>query len=1366
MSSKGIRPLPEFNPTDSSAPEWELYKRDFQIHLDAFGLDDKPGRRKVGVLLANMGRECVKIYDAFEWAPEIVADEPHGIVGKPAEDRYDLDTVFAKFDRHFGVHNYRNIKRQEFLNTKRGSMSIMDFISELKRKAEHCQYGEQKEGLICDMVINGVKDKKCSEKLMEIPADQLNIDRVVQVCRQVELTTAHLKTLEENPNVNMAKTSHSYQGNKTQTNYSNCPKCCRRHEYRNCPAFNKTCDTCGVSGHFKASRLCRGTVPRRRMVHNSARGRGWRPPYRGRGTRRRVNYAETGENEELNEMFTQSASISDVFIAKADASDNQEWTVTLKVGNEDLNLEIDSGAMCNVMSKRIAEKFQRVAQITQSDTIINGVSGKPIKAQGKIVLPCVYKGTNRNVEFQVMDTPRNVNLLGRNESVKFGLIMRVNTVKMESDAIIKEYSDVLGEEIGCLPGEYEIKLDKSVQPVVHAPRPVPVAIRDQLKIELDHLERCGIIKQEKEPTRWVNSMVCVRKKNGRVRICIDPIDLNKAIMREHYPMRTIDDVATRLHGSKFFTTLDANMGYYQIKLAEESSLLTTFNTPFGRYRYLRMPMGAKCASEVFQREMETHFGCMNGAEVIVDDILVHGKTLEEHNARLKSVLEKARTINLKLNIKKCVFAQPEVDYVGHKLTGEGIKPTDQRIAAIINMRDPENHSELETILGMLSYVSKFIPCLSELNAPLRDLKKEETWNWNDSAKQAFMKIKSTLVSTKVLRYYDLNKLVTLTVDASMRGLGAAIIQEDGVVAYASRALSPTEQKYAQIEKEMLAVVFGCEKFHKLLYGRQNFTVESDHKPLESILKKAIHKAPLRIQRMMLKLQPYEFTLVHKSGKEMGLADCLSRLPLDEIGTKTIDEELMVFKTDTLSCTNHDKIAGLTQGDEQFQVLAKVISRGWPETKSELPVEAIPFWDYRDEMAVYNGVLYRGDRVCIPAEMRTETLKAIHSSHLGIVNCKKRARELVFWPGMNKQIEDLVSKCSACLMQRNKQAKEPMIIQPIPELPWSKVGMDLCEHEGYHYLIMVDYYSNFIEVAPLQRDTRTSTLLKHIKQNVARYGIMDTIMSDNGPQFTSSEFKDFTEKYGIRHITSSPLHQQANGLAEKAVQTVKNLIKKCAESGDDIYLSLLELRNTPRDNEIGSPMQRLMSRRAKTLIPIAQKLRKPESSSGENVASKLLDYREKQKFYYDQHAKVKDDLQPGDAVRINSPSGWKPAEYVRKSEHPRSHIVKAGETGREYRRNTDKILKTRETPHIISGNDNVEIPFAPVESAVDRSISPRERASGENASVENASANKDKPIQPNPEKTAIEKAQMQENSVRKKTRFGRELRRPKRLIENV
>ena len=200
-------------------------------------------------------------------------------------------------------------------------------------------------------------------------------------------------------------------------------------------------------------------------------------------------------------------------------------------------------------------------------------------------------------------------------------------------------------------------------------------------------------------------------------------------------MNSIDDIATRLNGSKYFSKLDANMGYYQIKLTEGSSHLTTFNTPFGRYRYRRMPMGVKCSSEVFQREMTHHFGGMDGVEVVVDDILVHGETLDEHNRRLKAVLNKARSINFKLNKEKCEFARPEVDYVGHKLTGDGLKPTQQRVKSIVDMKDPENHAELETILGMLAYVSKFIPNLSELNAPLRELKCREEWTWDAEAKR-------------------------------------------------------------------------------------------------------------------------------------------------------------------------------------------------------------------------------------------------------------------------------------------------------------------------------------------------------------------------------------------------------------------------------------------------------------------------------------------------------------------------------------------------------------------------------------------------------------------------------------------------------
>ena len=307
MASNKIKTLPEFNPSDpnTGAKEWERYKRDFLIHLDALGLDDKPGKRKVGMLLANMGHEAIKIYDAFTWAVAVQANADAGIEAREAEDKHNLETVFGKFDKHFGVHNYRNIKRQEFLNTKRGKKSIMDYISELKRKAEFCEYGEQKEGLICDMIINGVSDRKCSEKLMEIEANELTLEKVIQTCRQVELTNAHLKTLDaENPSVNYANASHGashpsmrkvsrhregYQGNNPY-----CDRCCKHHAYRNCPAFDKICDACGQKGHFKRSNRCPGY----RSQRGAPRGVGIRRPrgrFRGHGNVRsqrqsNVNY--------------------------------------------------------------------------------------------------------------------------------------------------------------------------------------------------------------------------------------------------------------------------------------------------------------------------------------------------------------------------------------------------------------------------------------------------------------------------------------------------------------------------------------------------------------------------------------------------------------------------------------------------------------------------------------------------------------------------------------------------------------------------------------------------------------------------------------------------------------------------------------------------------------------------------------------------------------------------------------------------------------------------------------------------------------------------------------------------------------------
>ena len=478
-------------------------------------------------------------------------------------------------------------------------------------------------------------------------------------------------------------------------------------------------------------------------------------------------------------------------------------------------------------------------------------------------------------------------------------------------------------------------------------------------------------------------------------------------------------------------------------------------------------MGAKCSAEVFQREMKIHFGDLKGVEIVVDDILVHDRDMEEHNKRLEAVLARARKLNLMLNKEKSHIGQSEVNYVGHRLTADGVRTTEERIIAITNMRDPTNHQELETILGMVGYVSKFIPHLSSLTAPLRNLKKDDEWHWGPAQAAALQAIQDSLTSNKVLKFFDVNRPVLISVDASTRGLGGALIQDGRVVAYASRSLTPTEECYAQFEKEALAVVFGCTKFHKMIYGKSDVTIESDHKPLEAIMSKPIYKAPMRIQRMLLKLQPYDFKLVHVSGKSIGLADCLSRLPQDNQGDRLLDDDLMICSVEMLAGGQHEEIAKATREDATSRELIQVIRQGWPNTKPEVSPAIRPYWDYRDELSVYNDLIVRGDRIVIPTRERVRILKLLHRGHLWMVKTKQRARDLVFWPGMNAAVDEEVAQCSVCLEGRNQQTKEPMTVHPIPTRPWSKVGVDIFELEGRHYLVAADY-SNYIEIANLPR----------------------------------------------------------------------------------------------------------------------------------------------------------------------------------------------------------------------------------------------------------------------------------------------------------
>ena len=544
-----------------------------------------------------------------------------------------------------------------------------------------------------------------------------------------------------------------------------------------------------------------------------------------------------------------------------------------------MNFKLDSGADCNVISKSLLAQLPvGPKQTCQCKAKLKVYDGRQITPGGKISQTCEYKGKFTVLDFILIeqDLP---SILGLKSCLELSLIKRIYHFQEEN--LESEYADVF-EGLGGIKGvQHKIQVHPKAIPVVHPPRRVPVALREPLKDELHRMEKLGVIKKCTEPTAWVRSLV-VAKKNNKLRVCLDPSDLNRAVMREHFPMQTVEDVISRMPNAKVFSVLDANHGFWQVKLAKDSSKLATFNTPFGRYSYTRLPFGIASAPEVFQHVLVHLFQDIEGVEVIVDDLVVWGEDVEQ-------VLDRCRERNLKLNKEKCHFRVSEVHYVGHVLSADGVKPDPQKVEAIVAMPTAANREDLQRFLGVVTYLSKFIPNMSQKSAPLRQLlQKDVEWSWGQVEENTFTWLKTSISSAPVLKFFDPKEPVTLSVDASSKGVSAVLLQNDRPVTYASKALAPSQENYAQIEKEMPAIVFGCEQFHDYLYGQREITVESDHKPLEAILKKPI-QAPLRLQKMILRLKPYAVNVKYIPGSHLVLADTLSRAYLPSQAADKPDE---------------------------------------------------------------------------------------------------------------------------------------------------------------------------------------------------------------------------------------------------------------------------------------------------------------------------------------------------------------------------------------------------------------------------------------------------------------------------------------------
>ena len=964
-------PIPEAMSVTSGniAENWSYFREQWTDYEVATGLIGKDEKVRVATLRGVMGKDCYNIYKRL-----------------PLEEdqKEKVKSILDSLEEYFKPA--RNITYERFVfNTcdQQGHESTDEYVNRLRGLSESCEFGTLRDSLIKDRIVLGTKNKQVQVTLLNYK--DLTLDKALSICRSSELTEQHLTKINDvsTSTVSAIRTEGMEKKTRDRKEDQNCKYCGLKHAKRNCPAYGKTCHKCRRKNHFAT--VCKTKI---KSVKN---------------------LDAVSDNEITDELYSLTHEIGTV------TSNGKRWFVPVemklpKFESQHIDCQLDTGSTCNTISfQDFCKLCPNGSELKNSNVKLKLYDGTILSPQGQCEINCCYKDKSFNLMFQIVKdslTP----LLSADACERLGLL-QINCA-LSDDKLISKFSETF-EGLGCLPGLYDIELDPAVSPVKHAPRKVPVSMKSKLKEELDRLANLQVITPVKEPTDWISSIVCVKKPN-KLRICLDPKDLNKAIMRPNYPIPNIDDILVKLSNAKVFTLIDCKDGFWQVKLSKDSSFLTTFWTPFGRYRWLRMPFGISSAPEEFQRRLHEVTVGLTGVEVVADDILVYGvgdtdeQANANHDQNLLELLQRAQECNLKFNLKKLKLRKKSITYMGHLLTCDGLKPDPAKVEAVQNMPKLENVNDVQRFIGFVNYLSRFLPRLSDLCEPLRRLTdKNAEWHWTNAHNDAVEKIKHLISRAPVLRYYRLEDEVTIQCDASQTGLGSVLLQNGQPVAFASRSLTKTEQRYAQIEKECLAIVFSCERFSQYLLGRNKTTVHSDHKPLETIFKKPLFSAPKRLQRMMLRLQGYSLEISYKQGCKMYIADFLSRcaLPLpceNDTSSKpsfvfaanefSVQEDSDSFEninfSEDLAVTakRYFQIKSCSAIDETLQMLKNTVLNGWPDSKSDCPKLIRQYWSFRDEITTQDGILYKGQTVIIPNSMRREMLEAIHYSHLGIASC--------------------------------------------------------------------------------------------------------------------------------------------------------------------------------------------------------------------------------------------------------------------------------------------------------------------------------------------------------------------------------------------
>lgn len=717
------------------------------------------------------------------------------------------------------------------------------------------------------------------------------------------------------------------------------------------------------------------------------------------------------------------------------------------------------------------------------------------------------------------------------------------------------------------------------RPISCNPRRIPLGVEEKVDALVEQLLQHNIIRPSQSP--WNSPIVVVAKKNGDIRMCVDFRRLNAVTQRPIFPIPDAHQLFDALDGANVFSTLDLSQGYHQVPVAEEDILKTAFTTRKGQFEYLRMPFGLCSAPATFQRLMHTVLKTENWIKCLIylDDVLIFGRTAEEHLERLRAVLQRMREAGLKLSPEKCHFFQQKVEYLGHVISGEGIRTSPDKIDKVRNWPSPVNAENLRSFLGLSGYYRRFIRGYAEIVAPLEKLcmgtaKKKGAhqveWLWTAEHEEIFQKLKWCLTHAPVLAFPTSTGRFILDTDASHDAIGAVLSQEqDGeerVIAYASHKFSKCERAYCITRKELLAVYKYVRHFKHYLYGRR-FVIRTDHQSLTWMMN---WRKPSSSQycSWIAELEAYDFEICHRPGRLHGNADALSRIPqCEQCELRHIDPQKRRNTKD------------LNKPDSADRVICKLAkaSNSWDQTKDmDLRLilnllkggqvgDAYPkaleggsstvrtLWQRRHELRIRGGLLYllgaQGNyALVVPKERRRNLISVTHHTlgHVGTRKTLDVLREEYYWPNMEGDVRVHVQGCRPCAERKCVAVQLPRLTT-VTGFPFEKIALDITgplppAPNGYRYILgVIDYFSKFPMLIPLKTADARSVADVLFKRWISVFGVPWSIHSDRGTCFESELFKELCQIMGIKKTRSAPYYPQSDGLVERLFRTVKDMI---------------------------------------------------------------------------------------------------------------------------------------------------------------------------------------------------------------------------------